>query len=127
MLPSALFVLGIVGGQIAGPWCAHRLFPTPPVGVASPFLIALSSALAGPCMILLLMVPVVLTACVCYNRVTAPFIAEAVLREGFCASCVQRIRDCPVTPDGHIVCPECGAAWRAERVPHSVSSTYARA
>lgn len=35
---------------------------------------------------------------------------------GRCPCCGYRIREQPVEPDGTIVCPECGSAWKAERV-----------
>lgn len=44
--------------------------------------------------------------------VDAELLAAAVGAEGVCASCAYRLDDLPVEPDGCVVCPECGAAWK---------------
>jgi hypothetical protein len=43
-------------------------------------------------------------------------IAGIHLRHGQCAACGYPLRDLPVEDDRCIVCPECNAAWRADRV-----------
>lgn len=42
-------------------------------------------------------------------------LAKAMLEEGLCASCAYPAGASPAAPDGCIVCPECGAAWRVRR------------
>jgi hypothetical protein len=42
--------------------------------------------------------------------------ADALLRRGLCASCLYGLGGLTPEPDGCLVCPECGGAWRAERV-----------
>jgi len=37
---------------------------------------------------------------------------QAMLRAGLCPSCAYQIYEIPPDPDGCIICPECGAAWR---------------
>lgn len=43
-------------------------------------------------------------------------LADAILRAGHCASCGSPMRLVPPMTDGCAACPECGAAWRAERL-----------
>lgn len=53
----------------------------------------------------------------CYVRRGAmASLARTAVAEGACGSCAFSLRGAPQEPDGMIVCPECGAAWRAERV-----------
>lgn len=42
-------------------------------------------------------------------------IAPIYLAEHRCPSCGYRLSDLPVESDGCVVCPECNAAWRADR------------
>jgi hypothetical protein len=35
---------------------------------------------------------------------------------GRCPQCAYRLSDLKPEPDGCVVCPECGAAWRAEAI-----------
>ncbi len=39
-------------------------------------------------------------------------LARAVAAEGLCPSCAYTIRGLATEPDGCVVCPECGSAWR---------------
>jgi hypothetical protein len=43
-------------------------------------------------------------------------IADQIARAGHCPSCLEYIRDTPPATDGCIACPQCGAAWRANRL-----------
>lgn len=43
-------------------------------------------------------------------------IAGIHLRHGRCAGCAYSLTDLPAGDDACVVCPECNAAWRAERV-----------
>lgn len=43
-------------------------------------------------------------------------IAGIHLMHGRCAGCGYALHDLPTEPDGCIVCPECNAAWKANRV-----------
>lgn len=52
-------------------------------------------------------------------------IADALLREGVCASCGYNLCDAPVSDQGLRTCPECGAAWRADRISRADSFTGA--
>lgn len=47
-------------------------------------------------------------------------VARTAVAEGVCGSCAFSPEGAPAGPDGHTVCPECGAAWRADRIvsPH---------
>ncbi|MFZ4572927.1 MAG: hypothetical protein ACOYN0_00935 [Phycisphaerales bacterium] len=53
------------------------------------------------------------------RKVDAGLSATAV-DEGFCGSCGYSLRSTPAHEDGCIQCPECGAAWKADRItrPH---------
>ena len=48
-------------------------------------------------------------------------IATIHLQHGKCAGCGYALRDLPTEDDACIVCPECSAAWKAERIetPHA--------
>ncbi len=37
---------------------------------------------------------------------------RALLRSGLCPSCAYKLDDITPEPDGCIICPECGGAWR---------------
>jgi hypothetical protein len=39
---------------------------------------------------------------------------RALIRRGYCPACCYRIGGVPAQPDGCVVCPECGAAWRRD-------------
>ena len=43
-------------------------------------------------------------------------LAASYVAEGICASCAYSLKGLPDEPDGCVTCPECGAAWRAERI-----------
>jgi len=43
-------------------------------------------------------------------------IAEIFLDQGHCASCGYLLDDLAVESDGCVVCPECNAAWKKERI-----------
>ncbi|MCC5821771.1 MAG: hypothetical protein LAT64_00620 [Phycisphaerales bacterium] len=43
-------------------------------------------------------------------------IAWTAVAEGVCGSCAFSLEGAPPDADGHTVCPECGAAWRQERI-----------
>lgn len=43
-------------------------------------------------------------------------IAGIHLKHGHCAACAYELRDLPIEDDACIVCPECNAAWKADRV-----------
>jgi predicted RNA-binding Zn-ribbon protein involved in translation (DUF1610 family) len=43
-------------------------------------------------------------------------IARTAVAEGVCGSCAFPLEGAPAEPDATLVCPECGAAWRADRV-----------
>lgn len=47
-------------------------------------------------------------------------IAGTAVAEGYCGACGYDLQAAVAAEDGCLVCPECGAAWRAERVtvPH---------
>lgn len=47
-------------------------------------------------------------------------IAGTAVAEGYCGACGYDLESVPTAGDGCLACPECGAAWRAERVtaPH---------
>lgn len=49
------------------------------------------------------------------------FIDQA-LRQGLCASCGHGIGGLPAQTDGCIVCPECAAAWRSDRIRSPIAS-----
>lgn len=42
--------------------------------------------------------------------------ADVLLRRGMCASCLYPLESLTPASDGCLVCPECGAAWKRERV-----------
>lgn len=52
-------------------------------------------------------------------------LARTAVAEGVCGSCAFPLEGAPVGEDGHTLCPECGAAWRTERIvsPFWVSPT----
>jgi len=43
-------------------------------------------------------------------------IADIHLEHGKCAGCGYELRDLPTENDGCVVCPECNAAWNADRI-----------
>lgn len=45
-----------------------------------------------------------------------PFVAASMVTEGICGSCGYALAGLPVEADRCVVCPECGAAWRASRM-----------
>ncbi len=47
-------------------------------------------------------------------------LARTAVAEGLCGACAYSLQDLPQEPDGCLKCPECGAAWRPERItrPH---------
>lgn len=49
-------------------------------------------------------------------------IAQIHLEHGHCAACGYSLHDLTVESDGCLVCPECNAAWRADRVNTSAES-----
>ncbi len=61
------------------------------------------------------------------RRQVARQVAATAVAEGICGGCAYTLEGVPVEPDGCLVCPECGAAWRRERItrPHweSAAST----
>lgn len=50
------------------------------------------------------------------RRFQAERYRDAYIRIGLCPSCGFDVSAAPVESDGCHVCPECGAAWRVERV-----------
>jgi hypothetical protein len=52
----------------------------------------------------------------CIGRSLASTTVEALLQAGRCASCGYLIDSLGPSPDGCVVCPECGAAWKSARV-----------
>jgi hypothetical protein len=42
-------------------------------------------------------------------------VAAAYTGRGHCASCAYNLNRLPPEPDGCVICPECGAAWRLSR------------
>lgn len=52
-------------------------------------------------------------------------LARTAVAEGICGSCAFSLEGAPVGENGHTLCPECGAAWRTERIvsPFWVSPT----
>ncbi|MGE3107843.1 MAG: hypothetical protein AB7G11_01670 [Phycisphaerales bacterium] len=42
--------------------------------------------------------------------------AQVLLRHGLCASCLYNLGDLSESDDRCLVCPECGAAWRRDRI-----------
>ncbi len=38
--------------------------------------------------------------------------ADGLIARGTCACCEYEIAGLPIEPDGCVVCPECGAAWK---------------
>ncbi|MBX3358048.1 MAG: hypothetical protein KF745_06445 [Phycisphaeraceae bacterium] len=46
--------------------------------------------------------------------------ARTIAAEGLCGQCAYRIDGLATASDGMLVCSECGAAWLAERVTHSI-------
>lgn len=54
------------------------------------------------------------------RRAAAGNLARTAVAEGVCGACAYSLQDLATEPDGCLVCPECGAAWRAERItrPH---------
>jgi len=43
-------------------------------------------------------------------------LAASYVAEGICASCGYSLKGLPDESDGCVTCPECGAAWRAQRI-----------
>jgi hypothetical protein len=43
-------------------------------------------------------------------------IIPLVLKEGLCPSCTYNLHDLPTQPDGCVMCPECGTAWKRTRI-----------
>ncbi len=43
-------------------------------------------------------------------------LAASIAAEGICPACAYSIERIPPDPDGCIACPECNAAWRADRI-----------
>jgi|GEM_PF-699040 len=54
------------------------------------------------------------------RRAAAGNLARTAVAEGVCGACAYSLQDLATEADGCLVCPECGAAWRAERItrPH---------
>jgi len=50
------------------------------------------------------------------RRSIAPRIASVYLRSGQCASCGYALESLEPEADGCVLCPECNAAWRQERI-----------
>ncbi len=50
------------------------------------------------------------------RRRRASDLTEVALNAGRCASCAYELADLPTEDDGCVVCPECHAAWKAERI-----------
>jgi hypothetical protein len=48
-------------------------------------------------------------------------IADLVLDEGLCPSCMYNLHGLAPEHDGCVTCPECGTAWRANRVHHAAA------
>ncbi|MCL4742688.1 MAG: hypothetical protein KJZ54_10850 [Phycisphaerales bacterium] len=48
------------------------------------------------------------------RRLLASEIARFIVGAGACASCDYPLAGVPEAPDGCVVCPECGAAWRRD-------------
>lgn len=86
------------------------------LGATATALFGLSGAGVG----LVLLVGLIVLA----NRVYAAYvrrgalsqIARTAVAEGVCGSCAFSLQGAPEGPNGCLVCPECGAAWRSERV-----------
>ncbi len=53
------------------------------------------------------------------RRKHAKRIVESVLRIGRCPACGYDLRAAAPESDGACVCPECGAAWKQERIGHA--------
>lgn len=53
---------------------------------------------------------------------SADDLARAVAAEGLCPSCAYSIRGLAMEPDGCVVCPECGSAWRGAGVTNPATS-----
>lgn len=49
------------------------------------------------------------------RRVNAAFVIRNVVSEGHCGACGYLISNSAPAGDGCVLCPECGAAWKAER------------
>jgi predicted RNA-binding Zn-ribbon protein involved in translation (DUF1610 family) len=49
-------------------------------------------------------------------RRCAPDLVRIAVEDGVCAACGYNLYALASEPDGCIVCPECGAAWRADRI-----------
>lgn len=47
---------------------------------------------------------------------SAPRLAVILVEAGLCPTCSYTLADLPLETDGCRVCPECGAAWRADRM-----------
>lgn len=58
-------------------------------------------------------------------RRIAPRIIDAFLFEGRCPGCGYVLDGTQIEPDGCRVCPECGAAWKAERIGASIQTPAA--
>lgn len=55
-----------------------------------------------------------------FEKQGAPEIARILLADGLCACCGYTLADIPEDADGCVVCPECGGAWRGDRVVRAV-------
>jgi len=49
-------------------------------------------------------------------------IAEIYLSQGFCGSCGYLLDDLECESDGCVICPECNAAWKSERIKPTEST-----
>lgn len=48
-----------------------------------------------------------------------PSLVSAITQDGLCATCLYQLGGLVPEADGCLVCPECGSAWRAERVKNA--------
>lgn len=51
------------------------------------------------------------------SRIRHRQMIQALIDTGLCATCAYRIDNLVAGPDGCVVCPECGAAWRTGSSP----------
>jgi len=72
---------------------------------------AAQSSLGGA-LALLALVGVVIVVWYSARRAMAVRRAKAAARAGFCGSCGYDLHALPHADDAHVVCPECGSAWR---------------
>ena len=89
----------ILGCSVAWFWLLHM--PSVP-------------AIGRHCVLVIGMLACVLLLTVVRRKIT-PWLARGVLAIGRCANCGYVLQGLKQDDDGCAVCPECGAAWRAEQ------------